>query len=185
MSLTNQNNEQLLLLCSTGNQLAQVEIYNRYYHAMYNTAYRIVKDSYRAEDIMQESFLTAFTKLKTLNDKKVFGAWLKRIVVNNCIADYKKASSNVSVPLENVVYKIENETVSGSVDTSKKEVQHIIEAIKKLKPNYNLCLTLHYIEGYDYEEISDIMKISYGNCRTMMSRAKESLRKKLIPLKMN
>ena len=52
--------------------------------------------------------------------------------------------------------------------------------MKTLKPNYNLGLTLHLIEGYDYEEICEIMNISYANCRTMISRAKESLRKKLM-----
>ena len=51
--------------------------------------------------------------------------------------------------------------------------------MKTLKPNYNLSLTLHLIEGYDYEEVCDIMDISYANCRTLISRAKESLRKKL------
>ena len=83
MSSTNQDIEQQLTLCSTGNQRAQLEIYNRYYKAMYNTSLRIVRDSYKAEDIMQESFLTAFSKLETLKDKSVFGSWLKRIVVNN------------------------------------------------------------------------------------------------------
>jgi RNA polymerase sigma-70 factor (ECF subfamily) len=48
-----------------------------------------------------------------------------------------------------------------------------------LKSNYKTCLTLHLIEGYDYEEICEIMNISSANCRTMMSRAKDSLRKKL------
>ncbi len=51
--------------------------------------------------------------------------------------------------------------------------------MKTLKDNYQLCLTLHLIEGFDYEEISEILKISQSNCRTMISRAKESLRKKL------
>ena len=49
-----------------------------------------------------------------------------------------------------------------------------------LKDNYRVSLTLHLIEGYDYDEVSEIMKISYGNCRTMISRAKDSLRKKLM-----
>ena len=89
MTSTNQDIEQLLLQCESGNQRAQLEVYNRYNKAMYNTAIRIVKDSFKAEDIMQESFLTAFTKLKTLEDAKMFGAWLKRIVVNNSIAHYK------------------------------------------------------------------------------------------------
>jgi RNA polymerase sigma-70 factor (ECF subfamily) len=51
--------------------------------------------------------------------------------------------------------------------------------MKQLKNSYRVSLTLHLIEGYDYEEISEIMDISYGNCRTLISRAKESLRKKL------
>ena len=75
MFTTNQNIEQLLTLCSSGNQRAQLEVYNRYYKAMYNTSLRIVRDSYKAEDIMQESFLTAFSKLESLKDTSVFGAW--------------------------------------------------------------------------------------------------------------
>ena len=51
--------------------------------------------------------------------------------------------------------------------------------MKDLKDNYRISLTLHLIEGFDYDEISEIMNISYANCRTTVSRAKESLRKKL------
>ena len=54
--------------------------------------------------------------------------------------------------------------------------------MKLLKDNYQISLTLHLIEGYDYEEISEIMNISHANCRTMISRAKDSLRQKLQPL---
>ena len=88
--LTNQNIEQLIQLCKSGNQSAQLEVYNRYYKAMYNIAFRIVKDSFEAEDIMQDSFLTAFTKLESLKDSVTFGSWLKRIVTNNSIYHYKK-----------------------------------------------------------------------------------------------
>lgn len=59
------------------------------------------------------------------------------------------------------------------------KVKHILKKINELKDNYRLGLTLHLIEGYDYEEICEIMDITYANCRTMISRAKESLRKKL------
>ena len=51
--------------------------------------------------------------------------------------------------------------------------------MKTLKNNYRVALTLHLVEGYDYDEISEIMEISYANCRTTISRAKESLRQKL------
>ena len=82
MTLTKSNIEALIELCKEGNQRAQLEVYNRYYNAMYNTSLRIVKDSFEAEDIMQDSFLVAFTKLNSLKDSKIFGAWLKRIVIN-------------------------------------------------------------------------------------------------------
>ena len=65
MSQKRENIDTLLQLCLKGKQSAQLEIYNLYYKAMYNTALRIVKHSAEAEDVMQESFLNAFTKLHT------------------------------------------------------------------------------------------------------------------------
>jgi RNA polymerase sigma factor (sigma-70 family) len=179
LTSTNQNIEQLLLNCQSGNQRSQLEVYNRYNKAMYNTAIRIVKDSFKAEDIMQESFLTAFTKLNTLKDTKVFGAWLKRIVVNNSIAHYNKTIKLNEVPLDTVLYKVENDIGIEENNRNSAKVKQIMSVMKTLKPNYSLSLSLHLIEGYDYEEICEIMDISYANCRTLISRAKESLRKKL------
>ena len=180
MTSTNQDIEQLLLLCISGNQRAQLEVYNRYNKAMYNTAIRIIKDSCKAEDIMQESFLTAFTKLDSLEDTKLFGAWLKRIVVNHSIAYYNKTVKQKEIPLENILYKVEEEQGIEDHSHNDERVRHVLKVMKSLKPNYNLGLTLHLIEGYDYKEICEIMNISYANCRTMISRAKESLRKELM-----
>jgi len=179
LSTTNHNIEQLLILCSIGNQRAQLEIYNRYYKAMYNTSFRIIRDSYKAEDVMQESFLTAFSKLETLKDKSVFGSWLKRIVVNNSIAEYNKQTKENTIALDDVMYKVEDPIGLEEDDLQKDKVLYILKALKQLKSNYSLGLTLHLIEGYDYEEISKIMNMSQGNCRTLISRAKESLRQKL------
>ena len=75
---------------------------------MYNTALRIVKNSAEAEDVMQESFLSAFTKLHTFKGEVAFGAWLKRIVINNSIYHFKKQQKNRSVDLEEVMYKVED-----------------------------------------------------------------------------
>jgi RNA polymerase sigma-70 factor (ECF subfamily) len=164
-----------------GKQSAQLEIYNRYYRAMYNTAYRIVKDPAEAEDVMQESFLSAFTKLHTFKGDVTFGAWLKRIVINNSIYHYKKQQKNRTVDLDDIMYKVEDNDGVASDQNGYTELkaQKVMETMKSLKDNYRVSLTLHLIEGYDYEEISEIMNISYANCRTTISRAKESLRKKL------
>lgn len=180
MTLTKLNIEQLLELCKIKDQSAQLEIYNRYYNAMYNISKRIVKNSFEAEDIMQDSFLTAFTKLDSLKDLKIFGSWLKRIVINNSIYHYKKNSKHNNVPLDSVIYKVaDNVEGIDSADITNLKANQVLETMKTLKDNYQLCLTLHLIEGYDYEEISEILNISNANCRTMISRAKDSLRQKL------
>lgn len=181
MTLTKLNIEELIELCKFGNQSAQLEVYNRYFKAMYNTALRIVKDRFEAEDIMQDSFLLAFTKLDTLKDVKIFGSWLKRIVINNSIYHYKKNSKYDNVPLDNVLYKVEdnNDGIDSDHEFTNLKAKQILQTMKTLKDNYQICLTLHLIEGYDYEEICEIMNLSPANCRTMISRAKDSLRQKL------
>lgn len=171
---------QLLELCQKGDERARIEIYNRYYKAMYNTAVRIVKDNFEAEDIMQESFLKAFTKLHTFKGEVTFGAWLKKIVVNDSIYHFKKIQKKNEITLDRMIYRVED--TSADVyknDVSEKKAQKVLEAMSLLKDNYRVSLTLYLIEGYDYEEISEILHISNANCRTMISRAKESLRKKL------
>ncbi|MCX2679180.1 RNA polymerase sigma factor [Galbibacter sp. EGI 63066] len=180
MSHQKLNTDQLLALCQEGKQSAQFEIYNRYHQAMYNTALRIVKDAYEAEDVMQESFLNAFTKLHSFKGEVMFGAWLKRIVINNSIQHYRKQQKNAEVELEDVMYRVEDKNdIDPDHELTNIKAQKVLQTMKMLKDNYRMALTLHLIEGYDYEEIGNIMQISYANCRTTISRAKESLRKKL------
>jgi len=178
---TTLNTEQLVTLCKSGNQSAQLEVYNRYYKAMYNASFRIVKNSFEAEDIMQDSFLMAFTKLDSLKDAKIFGPWLKRIVINNSIYHYKKNNKNNVIPLDDMLYKVEADAdgIENDYEFTNVKAQQVLNTMKTLKDNYRIALTLNLIEGYDYDEISAIMKISYANCRTTISRAKQQLRQKL------
>jgi RNA polymerase sigma-70 factor (ECF subfamily) len=147
---------------------------------MYNTAVRIVKDSFEAEDIMQDSFLTAFSKLDSLKEAVTFGSWLKRIVINNSIYHFNKKNKYNEVALDDVLFKVEDEDgIASDYEFTNLKAQQIMETMKTLKDSYRVALTLHLIEGYDYDEISEIMNITYANCRTTISRAKESLRQKL------
>ena len=181
MNITNQNIEELIALCKNNNQKAQFEIYNRYCKAMYNVAYRIVKDEHFAQDVMQEGFLKAFTKINDYKQEVAFGAWLKKIIVNYSIDFYKKNTAFQIEDLSKTLHKVEENDsfFSESIDLNSLKVKQVLDAISGLKDNYRMVLTLFYIEGYDQEEICDILNISYANCRTTLSRAKESLRKKL------
>lgn len=78
--MKNQNLDIAILLkrCKENNEKAQMTLYNQYYKSMFNVSLRIVGDSYLAEDIMQESFLKAFTKLESFSGNVTFGSWLKK-----------------------------------------------------------------------------------------------------------
>ncbi len=162
MSLKKQDISQLLVLCKQDNNLAQLEIYNRYQQAMFNTSLRIVKDSAIAEDVMQDSFLTAFTKLESFKGTSTFGAWLKRIVVNNSISQYRKMQR--FVPLEENTLEEEVEEINfdgiSSFEEQGSKVKHLLTMVSSLKGSYSQMLTLHFIEGYDYDEICNILDIS-------------------------
>lgn len=173
MKPEDQHTDQLILLCKKGNKEAQFSIYKQYYKAMYNAALRIVNDCYEAEDIMQESFLSAFTKLDSFSGQVTFGAWLKKIVINNSLTALKKNNKYEKVSLERITVKETDEEI---VNYSQLNASMILQKVALLKSNYKIAITLHLIEGYDYEEISQIMDISYENSRTTVSRAKQKLK---------
>jgi len=172
--------KRLLRSCQDGDTRAQFEIYKLYYKAMYNTSLRIVQDPGQAEDVMQEAFLSAFTKLHTFKGEVPFGAWLKRIVINKSLTAVKKVSRLQEVKLEVVEYQLEGDA-SGIAsedrnDYASMRVQEVMAAMGKLKDNYRVILNLSLLEGYDNEEIAGILQISNESCRTTISRAKSKLR---------
>ncbi|MBA6157012.1 RNA polymerase sigma factor [Tenacibaculum sp. S7007] len=168
---------QLLERCKKNDSTAQMQVYKGYYKAMYNTAYRILKDEFEAEDLIQEAFLTAFTKLNTFKGEVAFGAWLKRIVVNKSLTQLKKNNRYDEVKLE-VIPNYEIEETSINYDSI--NVKEVLNHIKNLKDNYRVVLTLNLIEGYDYEEIAEILNYTNENVRTTISRAKKKLKQVLL-----
>lgn len=155
-----------------------MQLYKAYYKAMYNAALRILKDSFEAEDIMQESFLTAFTKLDTFKGEVTFGAWLKRIVINKSLTQLKRNNKYEEVKLE--VVSANKQTDDETVDYTNLNPKSVLNALESLKDNYRIVLTLNLIEGYDYEEISQILNYTNENVRTTVSRAKKKLKQVLL-----
>ena len=148
---------------------------------MYNTAIRILKDSFEAEDVMQEAFLTAFTKLELYKGEVTFGALLKRIVINKSINQLRKKNRYEMAKMEIV---LDNEIEEESFETNKFHPKMILNEIQNLKENYRIILTLHLIEGFDYEEIQQILNCTNENVRTIILRAKNKLKQVLLTEKM-
>ncbi len=173
----NSHINQLIERCKNNDSNAQMLIYQQYYKAMYNSAYRILKDEFEAEDLMQEAFLSAFSKLHTFKGEVTFGAWLKRIVINKSLTQLKKNTRYDVVKMDVIPnYEIEEETI----DYSGLNVKQVLKTIESLKENYRVILTLNLIEGYDYEEISEILNYTNENVRTTVSRAKKKLKQALL-----
>ncbi|NLE34200.1 MAG: sigma-70 family RNA polymerase sigma factor [Bacteroidales bacterium] len=161
--------------CRAGDQRAQFQVYKLYYKAMYNTSLRIVNDDMEAEDVMQEAFLSAFEKINTYSGTVSFGAWLKRIVVNRSLdalgkrkAIFEDIDSHVGIrddSSDNTAYREE-------VDARVEEVK---AAINRLPEGYRVILSLYLIEGYDHDEIAEMLNISSSTSRSQLSRAKQKL----------
>ena len=118
--------------CKKGSQSAQFEVYQLYYRAMFNTSLRIVQNSYEAEDVMQEAFLNAFTKLDSFKGEVAFGAWLKRIVINRSLTQLKKRSRLNETNLEVVDYKLEGDSAEegmSELDLTHSKVQEVLRDI--------------------------------------------------------
>jgi len=149
---------------------------------MYNTALRIVNDEFEAEDVMQEAFINCYSKIESYKGEVAFGAWLKKIVINKSLTSLKKIKKKGEVQLKDMEYKLTNvsdEEQGVAEDELNDKVSMIKYAIGSLKESYRLALQLSLFEGYDNEEIAEIMQITNENCRTTISRAKVKLREAL------
>jgi len=163
----------LIEACKKGDQKAQFELYRLYYLAMYNTTLRIVGDSDDAEDVMQEAFLKAFTKLHTYRKEVSFGAWLKRIVINKALDFLRLKKEQLSLEDAGEIGEMEDETTdTGDAEYRAEEIRN---AIYQLPEGYRVVLSLILLEGYDHEEVSHILNISNATSRTQYHRAKRKL----------
>lgn len=139
---------------------------------MFNTALRIVNKVPDAEDVLQDSFIDAYTQLGSFENRSTFGAWLKQIVVFKSIALLKRRRMDF-VDLETIGElpdedELDETEIWYTVDTIKQTVQ-------QLPDGYRAVLTLYLFEGYDQEEIAGILGVAQSTVRTQYIRAKQKL----------
>jgi len=156
-----------------GSRAAQFDLYKLYARAMYNVALRILNYEEEAEDVLQESFLDAFTRIVDFRQETTFGLWLKQIVINKSINYLRKRKMEFVSTDE--VSEVPDEESFDDYDT-RLQVEEVRKAIIELPDGYRVVLSLYLLEGYDHEEISHILKISENTSRTQYMRAKKKLK---------
>lgn len=172
--------------CKRGESKAQYELYKHYSKAMMNVCMRILNHLGEAEDVLQESFVDAFTKIKDFRQESTVGVWLKQIVVNKAINQLRQRKVQL-VDIEDFnlgdnEYEIAD-VASGycNDDDVSYEVERIKTAMGNLPEGYRVVLSLYLFEGYDHEEIGNILGISESTSRTQYMRAKQKLVTMLAP----
>ena len=165
----------LIAKCQKGNQKAMMQIYDLYCEAMFNVACRYLNNE-DAKDAMQEGFLKAFTHINDYKPEFPFGAWLKRIIINTCLDILKKRQIEFTDVEVEGIQLFDDSDWSFDVGISKAV---ILNAIEKLKPKYKVVVNLYLVEGYNHEEISQILDIPIKTSRTHLRRGKLQLQELL------
>jgi len=140
---------------------------------MYNVGYRIVRDEEEAQDVLQEAFVSAFRNLDSYRGDATFGSWLKRIVVNKALNAVNRRKFepipenedwDIAEPDTDVTYRGEL------------TVERVKQSIAQLPDGYRNVLSLYLIEGYDHQEIAEIMGFTESTSKSQLNRAKAKLR---------
>jgi RNA polymerase sigma-70 factor (ECF subfamily) len=162
----------LIERCKEGRRDAQFELYRLYSRAMYNTALRMVQHPHDAEDILQSVFVEVFSKLESFRHESSIGAWIKRITVNKCI-NFLKSRRLAFQELTVLNDRAEDHAPEPE---SPYTVEKINKAVAELPEGYRVVFSLYAIEGYDHEEIAQILNITEATSKSQYSRAKAKLR---------
>jgi RNA polymerase sigma factor (sigma-70 family) len=176
-SVSDDSAESLIQACLTNDRKAQIALYKRYAKSMFNVSLRMVKDKMLAEDIMQEAFISAFKGLKNFRKEVTIYSWLRKIVINKSIDEIRRQKVKFTEINEEL---ISEELTENDEYTNKEEMlKQLKNELFNLPDRYRIILSLYYLEGYDHEEISQILNISSSTSRSQLTRAKKLLSKRM------
>ncbi len=166
--------DDLVARCKQGDMQSFRALYQRYAKAMFNTSLRIVNNASDAEDVLQESFISAFSHIGDFDYSSAFGAWLKRIVINKSISLLRKRKL-LTVDIEGTAVAETADSPGYSEEETDLQVERIKIAISKLPNGYRTVLTLVLFEDYSYEEAGKLLNITTTTARTQYHRARQKL----------
>lgn len=160
-----------------GDSAAQYKLYSLYAKAMYNLACRMMNNREEAEDMLQESFTDAFSRLDSFRYESGFGSWIKRIVINHCLNEIKRRKADLQFfedmsLFDNAIPEDTGYEVGLSVENVRKAMDYLPNGSK-------MIFSLYLLEGYDHVEISQILKISESNSKSQYMRAKQKVKEVL------
>jgi len=158
--------------CKKGNHASFEALYNKYAKKMMAIALRYCNTTFEAEDLVQETFIKVFHKIKTFENKGSFEGWLKRILVYNAINHFhkiKKEREFVDTATTEII-----DTDSAFI-FEKISTEELLSILKSLPIGYRTVFNLYVIEGYTHKEIAELCNINEGTSKSQLSKARAML----------
>ena len=171
--------EDLIKGCLRNEAASQKEVFDRYASRMLGVCYRFARNSADAEDILQDAFIKVFSKVKQFKSEGSFEGWIRRIVVNTAIKKYSLARYSKELTGYEINEQLHPADPSAYGHLSEKD---LIALINRLPDGYRLIFNLNIIEGYQHEEIAEMLSIQPGTSRSQLVKARHMLQKQIIAL---
>ena len=177
--------KELVRLSKEGDEDAFAVLVKKYKIKVFNLAFSLTRDQDIADDLAQEAFIKAYYALPRFQLKSGFGTWLYRITINH-VRDYLRKKSRMrQIPIDNIkesaVLQEDEEMKKEEKFTEEQRRKLLHQTLQALPEKHQAILSLRDIQGFSYEEISRILKISHGTVDSRLHRARKLLRKKLAP----
>lgn len=174
------NEEQIIEGCIRKKRQARKELFERFRKRMLGVCLRYSSSKDEAEDIMLMGFLNVFKKIESYNNKGSFEGWIRRIMVNTAIDNYRKNKKHYDHADIDDVDGEQALSVSFPDDLATKD---ILAMVQKLPPGYRMIFNLYAIEGYTHKEIAEMLTISVNTSKTQLFKARNILQKQLMEQK--
>jgi len=172
--------EQLIRACIRDDAASQKELFIRYSSRMLGVCHRYARTAADAEDILQDAFIKVFDKLQQFKFEGSFEGWIRKIVVNTALKKYTLTRyEKEQNGIENIAKYESAEDPSAYTHLSQKD---LLTLINSLPDGYRMIFNLHVIEGYQHEEIAEMLGIQPGTSRSQLVKARNMLQKQIIAL---
>ncbi len=174
------SDQQIIEGCARHERKAQKVLYEKYSRLLLGVCMRYAGDKAEAEDILQDSFLKIFLRIKDFSGTGSFAGWMRKVVVNTAITHYHlNLKYRYHVDIEEYVA---NESGSSGFDEDFFTADELFKVLSELPQGYRMIFNLYAVEGYKHKEIAEMMGIDTNTSKSQYSRAKAVLRDKLEQL---
>jgi len=169
--------EQLVKECVSGNTLAQRTFYDLFSKKMMGVCLRYTNNVDEAQDVLQDGFIKIFNKLPDFESKGSLEGWVRRIIVNTALDQYRKNKKHQNdVDVDVVGYKLEKKEYIIESLTA----EYLLKMIQTIPEGYRIVFNLFAIEGYSHKEIAERLGVTESTSKSQYSRAKSLLRQMVV-----